>query len=208
MSKVYSTLGLGVLISGISGYMSSYGLIPYSLIYVLLIGCMIAELFYMFTRHSKFSREILSPANFYASTFAIGAAFGLVFSLDMSKKELLILKEIYTAAFIYTAAIFLALTIFSLMTVRRLKIFYGCIFTSLILSIVSFFIFNATLYSIIGLIVGSLYIVVDTQLMINKTESGIFEPYEDARSLFYNLAKIFIRIVVLLSKNEKNKKEN
>ena len=208
MSKVYSILGSGVLLAGASGYLSSYGYIPYPIIFLVLIATVIAELVYVFTRHSKFSTEVLSPANFYASTFAIGAALGLTFSIDMSRNELLELKSIFMSAFIFTAAIFFVLTVFSLLTARRLQIFFGCIITSLILSIVSFFIFNTTMYSIIGVIIGSLYIIVDTQLMINKAENGVFEPFEDARSLFYNLVKIFIRIIVLLSKDKKNKKDD
>ena len=208
MSKVYSILGSGVLLAGAAGYVSSYGYIPYPLIFVLLIATVIAELVYLFTRHSKFSTEVLSPANFYASTFAIGAALGLSFTIEMSQSELFELKSIFMTAFIFTAAIFFVMTVFALLTVRRLQIFFGCIVTSLILSIATIFIYNTTLYSVIGLLIGSLYIIVDTQLMINKAESGMFEPFEDARHLFYNLVKIFIRIIVLLSKDKKSKKND
>lgn len=111
-------------------------------------------------------------------------------------------------AFIYTATIFISMTLFALLTVRRTQIFLGCVISSLVLSIISIFIINTTLAAFVGLIVGILYLIVDTQLMINKAENGIIEPFEDARHIYYDLLKIFIRIVVLLLQEKKEKRKN
>jgi FtsH-binding integral membrane protein len=165
----------------------------------------LAEVFYLFTRHSKFSQEYVSPINFYATTAATGAALGLIFTMKMSTSDLLELKSIFLSSFIFTFSIFLTMTIFAILTVRRVQIFFGCIIGSLVLSIIGIFVVNTTFSAIIGLIIGVLYVVVDTQLMINKAEQGMIEPFEDARHLYYNLLRIFLEIIILLSKNKKKK---
>jgi FtsH-binding integral membrane protein len=163
----------------------------------------------LFTRHSKFSRETLSPITYYATTAATGAALGLVFaSNNLSYADLRELKGIFLTAFIYTGAIFISMTVFAFLTVRRMQIYLGCAITALVLSIISIFIINTNLYAFIGILVGILYLIVDTQLMINKAENGMIEPFEDARQIYYDLLKIFVRIVVLLLKDKKEKKDN
>ena len=126
----------------------------------------------------------------------------------MSEYELLELKKIFITSFIFTASIFASMTVFALLTVRRIQIFFGCIISSLILSIIGIFVVNSTFAALIGLVVGVLYIIVDTQLMINKAEQGIFEPYEDARHLYYNLLRVFLEIISLLSKESKKKRND
>ncbi len=204
LSKVYSILGSGILTSLIFGYISSYGFINQYLIYTVLVVL-------FFTRHSKFSKQFLSPITYYALTSAVGAALGLVFSSqmtsNMSKSDIIMLKSVFLTAGVYTSGIFLSISLFALLTIRRMIIFYGCIISSFILSIISIFRINASLYSIFGLIIGVLFVIVDTQIMIQKTERGIFEPFEDARQLYHNLVQLFIKIVQILLKDKKEKKD-
>lgn len=61
--------------------------------------------------------------------------------------------------------------------------------------------------ALLGVVIGSLYVIVDTQLIIFKASSGVFEPFVDALNLFYDLFKIFIEIVKLLSSNNDKKKK-
>lgn len=208
LSKVYSILSTGVIVSGISGLLAAREIVPYSVFYFLMIASFISEIVHIFIRHSKFAKEKLSPASFYASTIAVGGLLGTFF-IDLSLQETRELKSVMMSAFIITAALFASITVFSLITVRRHLIFFGSLISSLVLSIVSIFLFRSSaLYSIIGVVVGSLYIVVDTQMMIHKFESGIEEPYQDARQLFYDLVKIMIEIMKYLGKDKENKKKN
>ena len=150
LSKVYSILGSGILTSLIFGYISSYGFINQYLIYTVLVLTSIAEIVLFFTRHSKFSKQFLSPITYYALTSAVGAALGLVFSSqmtsNMSKSDIIMLKSVFLTAGVYTSGIFLSISLFALLTIRRMIIFYGCIISSFILSIISIFIINASLY--------------------------------------------------------------
>lgn len=63
------------------------------------------------------------------------------------------------------------------------------------------------LESIIGLFIGILYLIFDTQLIIRKTESGTFEVYKDAKHLLIDLFKIFIEIAKILLKKEEEREK-
>lgn len=207
MSKVYSILLSGLLLSGLSGYIASFGIISEILIYSGLFLSVIFESIYLFTKQNKFAKDVLSPISFYLSTICIGALFGSVF-IGLSEEDsvdLVDLKRIMISAFIISASIFVSASIFAILSLRRLVVYLGCIISSLTLSLVGLFIVGGPMSAIFGLIIGVLYVVIDTQLMINKFENGISEPYEDARNLFYNFVKIFIEILKLLKALEKLK---
>lgn len=150
---------------------------------------------------------MLSPISFYAATALIGALIGALFSLNMPVEEMEILKGASLSALIITAAIFVSMSVFSILTVRRTAIFFGALISSLVLSLIGIFVINAHLYAVIGIVVGLLYVIVDTQMMIHKAESGRIEPFEDARQLFYDLVQLFLRILSLLLEKEKNEKK-
>ena len=78
----------------------------------------------------------------------------------------------------------------------------------LVLSIISIFVFSLIVEAYIGLVIGVLYVIFDTQIIIHRTEQGIFDPFTDAKHLFLDLIKIFIKIVQILNANKKEKKKN
>jgi FtsH-binding integral membrane protein len=117
------------------------------------------------------------------------------------------MKRLMMSAFIITASIFVSASIFAFLTVRRVLIYLGCLIASLVLSLIGIFVFRGPSSAILGLIIGILYVVVDTQLMIKKFENGLTEPYEDARQLFYDLVRIFIEILKILGSSEKKEKK-
>eukprot|EP00340_Litonotus_pictus_P002711 CAMPEP_0170527622 /NCGR_PEP_ID=MMETSP0209-20121228/13083_1 /TAXON_ID=665100 ORGANISM="Litonotus pictus, Strain P1" /NCGR_SAMPLE_ID=MMETSP0209 /ASSEMBLY_ACC=CAM_ASM_000301 /LENGTH=226 /DNA_ID=CAMNT_0010818269 /DNA_START=32 /DNA_END=712 /DNA_ORIENTATION=+ len=204
ISQVYSILGSGILLSGITGYIASTGIIPYSLIMLGFIAVFISEIVYLFTRGSKFSREILSPYSYYAATACTGALFGSLF-VGLSTSDTQELKSLILSAFVIASSIFASVTVFSFLTVRRTMIYLGAIVSSLVLSIISIFLFRGPYEAIFGLLIAVLYVIIDTQLMIHKVENGVCEPYEDARHLFYDLVKLTIEIMKILGKNSKKK---
>lgn len=211
MSKVYSVLGSGIVTAGVFGYISSYGYIPYQLIYFALMVSFIGEIAYLFVKNTKFGKNTLSPANFYLTCSTLGSFFGLILltAYGQSKTGYAETKSIMMNAFVFTAAIFLSMTLFSFVTVRRTQIYLGCIVASLILSIIGIFVTNSAFSSLLGLFIGVLYVIIDTQIMIFKAENGIYDAFEDARQIFVDLVRIAIHIMVLLSKdNDSKKKKN
>ncbi len=79
--------------------------------------------------------------------------------------------------------------------------------SALVLGIISFFVFKTALEAILGIVIGCLYVIIDTQVIIFKAQSGAFEPFVDATNLFTDLFKIFVEIVKLLSSNQDKKKK-
>ena len=76
----------------------------------------------------------------------------------------------------------------------------------LFLSIVNIFVYSVMYEALIGILLGCLYVIVDTQIIIAKASSGVFEPFVDACNLFVDLFKIFIEILKMFSEKEEKKK--
>jgi FtsH-binding integral membrane protein len=58
---------------------------------------------------------------------------------------------------------------------------------------------------IIGITLGALYVIIDTQIMISKAEMGRYDIWTDAKELFIDLFKLFIEISKILAKKSKDK---
>ena len=120
----------------------------------------------------------------------LGFLFGSSFVL-LEKDEAVFLGKITITAGLYAAGIFTIFSLFSLLTVRRTSILLYSVFGSLFLSLLSlFFISSNFIEALIGLAIGILYVVVDTQMIIYKTEIGKFDVFGDAKELF--IGKIWI----------------
>ena len=114
----------------------------------------------------------------------LGFLFGSSFVL-LEKDEAVFLGKITITAGLYAAGIFTIFSLFSLLTVRRTSILFFSVFGSLFLSLLSlFFISSNFIEALIGLAIGILYVVVDTQMIIYKTEIGKFDVFGDAKELF------------------------
>ena len=97
-------------------------------------------------------------------------------------------------------------------------LYFGGILTSalLILTFVSllnvFFLHSKTLFNLnvyVGLVIFCFYVAYDTQKIIVKSESGNRDVVIHAAELFFDLLAIFVRLLIILIKNqleEKNKK--
>ena len=113
----------------------------------------------------------------------LGFLFGSSFVL-LEKDEAVFLGKITITAGLYAAGIFTIFSLFSLLTVRRTSILLYSVFGSLFLSLLSlFFISSNFIEALIGLAIGILYVVVDTQMIIYKTEIGKFDVFGDAKEL-------------------------
>jgi len=77
---------------------------------------------------------------------------------------------------------------------------------ALVLGIIGFFVYKTALGAILGIIIGCVYVIIDTQIIIFKAQSGAFEPFIDATGLFIDLFNIFVKILKLMAKKKKGKK--
>jgi hypothetical protein len=68
------------------------------------------------------------------------------------------------------------------------------------------FVFSYVFESLIALVISVLYVIVDTQLIIYRTENGLFDVFTDAKELLIDMFKIFVEIMKLLATEKKEKK--
>ena len=114
-------------------------------------------------------------------------------------------------------AIFVSFSLFSLMTKRRSMLFLGG-FISSALSMMFFaqlfsWMFGLGLafsiwYNIIGVWVFALYVIFDTQMIIEKSDRGDMDVAGHALELFIDLVQIFVKILKILGESEKKKSKD
>jgi FtsH-binding integral membrane protein len=115
---------------------------------------------------------------------------------------------------LYTVLVFASFSIASFYTTRRDMILLGgflggflsILFISSLVNLFfgSIFLFNLNLYG--GLILFSFYVVYDTQKIIAKVKDfglELADPISDSLDLFVDFVAIFIRILIILMKNNK-----
>lgn len=111
--------------------------------------------------------------------------------------------QIVLQAVLYTASAFTSFSLISLCSKRRSFLFIGGIIVSLIQGMVLYRVFgwlfgwktyNLT-YLMFGLFVGCLYIIYDTQLIVERAELGDKDVISHTMILFVDLFDLFIRIL-------------
>jgi len=120
---------------------------------------------------------------------------------------------IITSAFLGTVCIFACFSASAYFATRRSYLFLGgllgsALSTMLLLNLLnifmrSMFVFNMMLY--LGLLVFCAYVMFDTQLIIEKASSGEYDVVWDSLELFLDFVNIFVRLVIILSKDNKKK---
>lgn len=66
-------------------------------------------------------------------------------------------------------------------------------------------------YLMFGLLMACLYVIYDTQLIIERAERGDKDVVAHTMTLFFDLLQLFVKILQILlelKKNEENKKKN
>lgn len=120
-------------------------------------------------------------------------------------------------ALVYTGIIFGTFTFASLKTKRRSMLFIGgfcgSVMLGLTMTLLTSWIFGLNLvsylaYNVITLVVFSLYVIYDTQLIVEKACRGDFDYNIHALELFIDMVKIFTKIVkILIILSDKKKRD-
>eukprot|EP01102_Stenamoeba_stenopodia_P000870 TRINITY_DN1080_c0_g1_i2.p1 TRINITY_DN1080_c0_g1~~TRINITY_DN1080_c0_g1_i2.p1 ORF type:complete len:232 (+),score=50.76 TRINITY_DN1080_c0_g1_i2:170-865(+) len=122
--------------------------------------------------------------------------------------------KILTTAFLGTSTIFVCFSLSAIFAKRRSMLYLGgflgsCVSVLLVAGLLnmfmrSYFLFNVQLY--LGLVVFCLYVIFDTQLIIEKAFAGKRDFVGDSLQLFIDFVAVFIRLLIILSKLSKEKK--
>ena len=109
------------------------------------------------------------------------------------------------SAFVSALIIFVMFSIFSTLTSNRTQIYGLATIGSLVLSIVSWLFLGPS--AIIGVILGILYVITDTQSIIYRSKNYACDAVRDAKLLFVDLVKLFYHVYEYLQKKDKEKKK-
>merc|ERR1711974_568126 len=153
-----------------------------------------------------------NPSTRFAMLLGFGFTTGLSvgplvsYSLDTD-------PQIVLTALLGTTVVFGTFSMAALLSDKR-HIFFlaGVLGTSLnllmFLTLINFFIalpFFYTMNIYFGLVLFSLYVVFDTQLIVAKAELGAADAIWDALNLFIDFVGLFVRLLIILNKNKKKK---
>lgn len=123
--------------------------------------------------------------------------------------------QILIQALVYTGVAFTSFSVISLFSKRRSFLYLG----GLIMTIVNVMIFYRLIgwllgysafnmaYLMVGMFVACLYIIYDTQVIVEKAERGDKDVPTHTMTLFIDLFDLFIRILQILMKLNEDKRE-
>lgn len=206
LTKVYSTLGSGIFVSLIT-FLVSQKLSIHPYIFIAIgIASLISEIALLFMSKHNSTYQKINFISFYAYALSIGGGVGML-SYGLKHAEAMVFYKLVMSAFVMTTAVFGAFSVFSILTHQRIGIYLGAALLTLVLGIISIFVFNVMMEAVLGLIIGCLYVIVDTQTIIKRTEQGQFEVVRDAKMLFVDFVKIFIEILKILQENKKKEEK-
>lgn len=140
--------------------------------------------------------------------FAMLLSFGFLQGWDIGS----IVHEFYafdhealTMALVATAIAFVTFSGTALFSPRRSYLYFGGLLGTLTLVsfIGSFFrgFYSANLY--LGLFILCFYIIYDTQVIVERSESGYWDEIGSAVSFFTDLLGIFVRLLLILNRQSK-----
>ena len=204
LRRVYSYLSSGIALAilcfilaqfcpSLSGVFIFFGTL--ALIADILLICM--------NRNSTWGRRA-NFASLYGYASSVGGTLGGAISA-MDTESRMNNYRYCMSAFVSALTIFVMISIFSTLTANRTQVYAFATISSLILSLISLFFFGGS--AILGVILGLLYVVTDTQSMIYRSKNYSSDAVTDAKLLFVDLVKIFYKLYEYMQKKDKEKKK-
>lgn len=201
LQRVYTTLACALLVSAVGVYMHM----------LLHIGGLITSLAFIATTMWLVSTPATPVNEGKRLALLTGAAFCEGASLGTLVEAVLHFDpSIVAIAFLGSVAVFACFSGAALLSKRREYLFLAGILSSAVSTLLllqfgslffgrSAFMYNLELYGGLLLFVG--YVLFDTQVIIERAERGDFDYIKHALDLFVDFAAIFVRILVILTKN-------
>jgi Bax inhibitor 1 len=206
--KVYSQLAQMLMISSLACYFQIYHnsfilqtLSSWSFIGAL--GCLLAF---------HFTDELATPTRskslLYGFALFKGLALGPIIEISVG-----INPTILVTALVSTSLLFGSLSLAVWFSPRPSQIYVTGLLASALsitfwLSIVNWFLKSSVLFEIelwLGLGLFAMYVVYDTQMIIQKCQQGQKQVLKHAMELYIDFVSLFVRIMVLLMKKEERK---
>ena len=132
---------------------------------------------------------------------------------------MVVAPHIVTQAVAYTGCAFVSFSLVSLFSKRRSYLFLGAIIVTMLQAMFLYRLFNWLFgsysaysnlaYLMSGLLVACLYVIYDTQLIIERAELGEKDEIAHALILFLDLFRLFVKILqILIELHSRQEKED
>lgn len=207
LAKVYATLGYALLCS-VGGaathlYTSAGGYVTFIIAIVLMVAL------------ASDKTKTASPKR-----FGLMGLFGYLIGISLGpllKQAIDLDPSIVVTSFLGTTVVFVCFSISAILSTRRKFLQYGGMLSSMfcftgILGFLNAFVAESNLTIInlyLGLFVFCAYVLVDTQMIIEKVHKGSKDYIWHAVELFVDFIGIFTRILtILIDDKDKKSKEN
>jgi len=202
LTKTYLALTATTMAAAAGVIFNLYYHISHNLSLFALFGALLAVLFT--PEHRLKERCGFLGAFGFFQGMVMAPLIGFVMTVD---------PRIISTAFLSTTTIFVCFSLSALFSQRRSWLYLGGFLSSALSMLVlsswfsllfgGQFLFNFQLY--FGLLVFIGYVIFDTQLMIERASIGSKDFVSDALQLFTDFVAIFIRILIILTKDRKKK---
>ncbi|PNW89070.1 hypothetical protein CHLRE_01g061807v5 [Chlamydomonas reinhardtii] len=206
LQRVYLTLSVAVAISALGCFLDIQYSIGGWLTGLMGFGCMLGLAFTSATPQTLNKRYALLGG----FAFCQGAALGPLVGLAAAVSPGLVLS-----AFLGTAAVFACFSLASLLSPRRSFLYLGGYLSSAVMALAALRLgawlaggragFSLELYG--GLLVFCGYVLLDTQIMVEKAAAGYRDHVKAALDLLVDLLAIFVRVLLHLLKSQAAKEE-
>eukprot|EP00736_Rhodelphis_marinus_P004292 Rmarinus@m.11021 len=198
LREVYSILAVMSVFASLGVYVYMLTHIAATISFLATVGCLLYAV--SLPAHEKDKKRLST----FLFSFFKGMSLGSLVEIGLAIDATAVL-----AAAIGTILIFTCFSLSSLKSQSRSYLFLGGFLmsmTSLLfwMGLLNLFwgsslIQNMQIYAGLALFCG--YVLFDTQLMLAKSDAGIFDPFLDAINLFIDFVAIFVRILIILLKN-------
>ena len=198
LSKVYFNLMICSGICALAMYINAYTILMTGFFSQILVFIGLGYLMYKISDKSQ--KEETRLGYLWALAFAMGYLVGPVMHLVAEIDQMILVNAV-----VYTAIMFGSFTAISLFSKRRSYLFLGGVIFSLSSAMFwysltswlvgSGFKTDSLLYIMTGLLMACLYIIYDTQIIIERAERGDKNVPEHTMTLFIDLFDMFIRNV-------------
>lgn len=203
LQRVYGNLTVTTALAAIACYLFNQGFLPTPglLAMIMVFGCILAASFMRPTPQNSMVR--------HGALYGFGFGQGWMLS-PLVDSVMYMNPETVFMTVIATVLIFGSFTMSAYYSPRRQYLYLGSLLSSamLILALFSlgnmFFgsamLMNVELY--VGLLVFSLYVLYDTQVIVERAEMGQRDSVMHAATLFTDLIGIFVRLLIILAKDK------
>ena len=204
LRRVYSLLSSGIAVAILCFILAQY-FPSFSYIFIGLGAlALIADIILICMNRRSRAGQIVGYTSLYGYASSVGGVFGTYLNtLDPNSR--MDMYRYMMSALVSVLIIFILFSVFALLTSNRAGVYLLVIISSFILSILSCFMWGYA--SLFSAIVSSLYIVTDTQNIIYRQKTTGSDAIYDAKMLFVDMVKLFLKLLEYFKKKDEDKKK-